>query len=99
MTASRLGKRQSPEHRAAIGAAHRGKKHRADSLARMSLVQSGERNPGAKLTVEAVQQIRLRAAGGHSLKKIAVDFEIDPSSVSLIVRRKRWANVPDRVSA
>lgn len=50
----------------------------------------GERQHRSKLTKSDVRAIRRRATT-ESQKSIARDFGIDPSTVSNIVRRKKWA--------
>jgi hypothetical protein len=52
--------------------------------------QGGERGPLAKLTWDAVRQIRAFAAMGKSRLSIASDFLISRSNVSLIVRQITW---------
>ena len=53
----------------------------------------GERNARSKLTESEVREIRSRAAHGEDQASIAGAMGVCPSSISLIVRRKRWAHV------
>ncbi len=53
----------------------------------------GERSGLAKLTAVDVLEIRRRAANGESYADIAKAFLVHASSVSLIVRRKRWEHI------
>jgi hypothetical protein len=46
-----------------------------------------------KLNEEQVRTMRARYANGERQAKIAADIGVDPSLVSLIVRRKAWAHV------
>lgn len=54
----------------------------------------GEGNPWAKLTKEKVLAIRAAfAAGGVLQSELATEYGIDPSHVSSIIRRTKWAHV------
>lgn len=58
----------------------------------------GEDSVNAKLTAEAVAEIRrIYAAGGISQQVIADMFNISRENVGLIVRNKRWAHLPSDV--
>lgn len=52
----------------------------------------GERNSQAKLTADAVHQIRL-SAGGLSLSQIADRFGITKQNASFIINHKTWRHV------
>lgn len=59
---------------------------------------SGEQSSQAKLTVNDIHAIRQRydedkANGRNSLKRIAADYGVHFSLISLIVRREIWRNV------
>lgn len=57
--------------------------------------QEGERANGAKLTDEKVRAIRARwAAGGVTQAKIAADYGVARSLISLVVTRKIWRHIP-----
>lgn len=58
-------------------------------------VTSGESHPNAKLTDDDVRDIRRLAASGQTQRRIAHTFGVNPSAVSAIVRRARWAHVHD----
>lgn len=54
----------------------------------------GEKNPFAKLTEEDVREIRrLYVPRKMSCRKLAKMFDCDPTTISLIIRRVRWAHV------
>lgn len=54
-------------------------------------IRKGERNGRAKLTVAEVDEIKRRyAAGGTSLRRLAGEFGVNFTSISLIVRGKTW---------
>lgn len=53
----------------------------------------GEQLPHARLTENDVRRIRAAAADGEQLGAIASAFGVNPSTVSLIVARKRWCHV------
>lgn len=52
----------------------------------------GEANGQSKLTVEAVREIRRRAAAGETHASIAADYGVDPSLISYVKHRKVWAD-------
>lgn len=53
----------------------------------------GARNGNAKLTEEAVTEIRRRRAAGESLASVATRFGIHQNHVTAITTRRRWAHV------
>jgi hypothetical protein len=55
----------------------------------------GERHAASKLVEEDVLEIRQRAAQGERQCSIAIDFNIDTSTVSLICNRHRWKYLND----
>ena len=57
--------------------------------------QEGERANGAKLTDEKVRAIRARwAAGGIPQAKLAADYGVTRSLISMVVTRKIWKHLP-----
>lgn len=54
----------------------------------------GSRNGFAKMDEERVAALRAFVAAGHTQVEAAVAFNIGQSTVSEIVRRKRWSHVP-----
>jgi len=54
---------------------------------------SGERNGKARLTADAVRQIRRWYAAGVSTGYLALNFEVNASTIQRIVRREIWAHV------
>jgi hypothetical protein len=55
---------------------------------------SGEKARDAKLTVEAVEQIRARRANGESLRALGKAFGVTHSAIQFVVAEKTW--VPGR---
>ena len=56
----------------------------------------GERVNTAKLTAAQVTEIRTRyAAGGVTLKQLAVDYGVNRDTIGKIVRRETWTHLPD----
>ncbi len=53
----------------------------------------GERHTQAKLTNEAIVDIRKRAASGETQKSIADNYGVSQSAISYIVRGKRWPHI------
>ena len=53
----------------------------------------GEQNGIAKLTAQAVRDIRALAANGHRHKSIASRYGVDKSSISKVVRRETWGHI------
>ena len=56
-------------------------------------VARGERSGHARLTEEDVASIRAGCSSGVTQKEMSRKYSIDPSHVSDIVNRKRWAHV------
>jgi DNA-binding CsgD family transcriptional regulator len=56
---------------------------------------SGQRNGHSSLTSEKVQKIRQLYKEGQTQLQIAKRFKIQQPTVSKIVRRIRWAHLPD----
>ncbi|HYG12169.1 MAG TPA: HNH endonuclease [Pyrinomonadaceae bacterium] len=98
--------RENMEHASRTGLMSRGEQHGQLVRARTArggahyarqrpeLVNRGERHGGAKLTAEAVTQIRSLVADGASHIELAKQFHVDPSTISDIKRRKIWRHVP-----
>lgn len=58
------------------------------------LDRRGEAHPSARLTEAQVIEIRRAyAAGGVTQAKLGAKFSVDPSTISDIIRGKRWAHV------
>lgn len=59
------------------------------------LVLRGERNPCAKLTMKQAAEIlrRYQPRGRDSGARLAREFGVSPSAVSLIIRGKHWREV------
>lgn len=95
--AGNKGKKRSPEVRKAISDAKRGVswgRHTRETRAVLSRQKSGTKNPMAKLTEEAVKEIRRRyAKGGISLSILAKEYQIDTKQIHRIVRREAWIHV------
>jgi hypothetical protein len=74
----------------------RGRGHRNPRYTHPETTARGERNGHARFTAEQVLEIRrLWAAGGMLQRDIAAQFGTDQAVVSLIVRRKTWAHLPN----
>jgi hypothetical protein len=55
---------------------------------------TGETNPVAVLTDAAVMEIRARYSGGEATqRKLAMDYGVSQSTVSLVVNRKHWTHI------
>ena len=54
---------------------------------------TGETNPSAKLTADAVRAIRAARANGETGVSLAKRYAVTPAMISQIVRRKAWAHV------
>jgi hypothetical protein len=75
--------------RLACGERHGSRTHR-------ERVPRGERQGSAKLTELEVREIRRRfAAGGVTKERLARQFGVSGATVGQIVRRKKWAYLPD----
>lgn len=57
-----------------------------------SLTVRGERHGQARLTLNDVEEIKRRYAGGELQRVIASDYGVRQTQVSRIVRGERWAN-------
>lgn len=55
------------------------------------LAARGERVGGVRLTEQAVREIRVRAAAGESMRRLAVAFGVDRRTITFVVRRRTWA--------
>lgn len=56
----------------------------------------GERRPTAKLTDNAVREIR-RSAGTVGIRQMAEKFGVHKSIIQKVIKRTRWAHVKDNV--
>lgn len=56
--------------------------------------KSGSENPSAKLTADAVLEIRKLHASGKSACEIGRKFDVNESCIRLIVRRVTWRHIP-----
>ncbi len=64
----------------------------AKGIGRPCSVQTRERR--SKVTLDQVEQIKSMAISGRTYASIATEFALDPSTISLIARGKRWAIQP-----
>jgi hypothetical protein len=55
----------------------------------------GEGNTNAKLTDEVVRKIRKLRSAGVSLKEVAAEFDVAPSTVSMIANHRYWNHIDD----
>lgn len=58
------------------------------------MIQAGENNSNARLTVTDVTEIKRRLYNGEDHTTIAKDFGVDRSHIGLINRDQRWSNIP-----
>lgn len=61
--------------------------------ARTGTLLLGERRWNAKLTAEAVQEIRRRVADGEVLRRIAAEYGVTAGAILNLVKRKTWRHV------
>jgi len=54
----------------------------------------GADRPNARLTPEAVKEIRTRRLLGESLLTLSEDYGVSQALVSLVARYKAWKHVP-----
>jgi hypothetical protein len=59
----------------------------------IACLKIGEEHHAAKLTADAVREIRARAASGELGKALSREFGVDPSTVYDIINRKKWKHV------
>ena len=62
---------------------------------RPACAPKGVKHYKARFTVEQIQIIRNRYAAGESQKSIGIDFGVNQSHISKIVRRETYSSVPD----
>lgn len=54
---------------------------------------TGAKNPGAKLSVKQVQEIRARALAGETQAALGREFGLTQSGISNITRKNRWKHI------
>ena len=99
---------KTPEWRARLGEARRGKPAHPDLLAGAKRArerpwslerrqrQQGEGNPHVLLSEEQVRAVRRRyAAGGVSQQRLAEEYAVKQVTISAIVRRRTWRHLAD----
>lgn len=59
----------------------------------MKLGQLGERNHNARLTADAVRQLRDLRGRGWSLRQLGAEFGVHYSTVQSVVRGRTWRHV------
>jgi hypothetical protein len=68
------------------------RKEQMEHASRIGLIWwKGDANPRAKLTSIDVEIIRERRSKGETLESIANDYPVSTTTISAIVRRKKWA--------
>lgn len=60
-------------------------------MIRDGTVQSGERNPAAKLTAADVAEIRNRVAAGETQRAVARRYGVSKGALCLMISGKTWA--------
>lgn len=53
----------------------------------------GERNSKSKLTANQVVEIRELNRSGINFERLAENFGVDPTNISMIIRRKTWKHI------
>ncbi|MDF3046723.1 MAG: sle1 [Ornithinibacter sp.] len=53
----------------------------------------GSVNGQAKLTEAQVVEIRRRVADGEMKKRLAIEYGVDPSTITAVIKRKTWRHV------
>ncbi len=71
------------------------KQNQLEDRARDHTTNRGERCGTAKLSWEAVQELKARRLLGEPVAVLATDYGINPSTVSKIAKGKRWAYPPE----
>lgn len=66
------------------------RRQNCDDAIRHGATLRGTRHPNAKLTPEAVRDIRLRIDTGESQRSIARSLDLHPATVNDIARGRRW---------
>lgn len=106
-TKIKLRRPKTPEHRAKLSAARKGKPNpkaretvKYAQQARWTLAsrlkQQGEGNPNVRLSAAQVQEIRRKYRAGHvSQYDLAKEYNVKQVTVSAIVRRRIWSNLPE----
>lgn len=61
--------------------------------------QSGDKNPAAILSAEAVIAVKRRIVAGETCKAIAVDLGVDPSTIGKIRNGEHWIDVAPELNA
>lgn len=68
-------------------------KANSEDMVRHGRSTRGERNPCAKLTHDRVRSIRARHAGGVSIRRIAADEGLNPSTIKSAISGVTWSHV------
>lgn len=71
------------------------KQNQAEDRARDHTTNRGEKCGNAKLTYEQILELRERREAGEKVHVLAAYFGINPSTVSKIVKGKRWQYPPE----
>jgi len=94
LSKARKGKKLSPEHAKNNAEARKGMVFSEERKKNISLSLRGENSPTAKITEVDVREIRKRyEAGGITQRDLGKEYGLHNSTVSEIVRRKRWGHV------
>lgn len=70
-----------------------------DHLEPVTHSENIRRGAGARLTPALVIAIRAAVAAGQTQRAVGLVFGVDHSMVSRVVRRERWADIPDPATA
>lgn len=55
--------------------------------------QKGEAHGGAKLTDDAVRDIRQRVAAGEVRRRLSEEYGVTPGTITMVVQRKHWSHI------
>lgn len=65
----------------------------AQDMERLGTQRRGSAAPGAKLSADAVREIRERSKAGETQRSIAARLQISQSNVSMIVNGRTWGHI------
>jgi hypothetical protein len=93
ISATMMGRTLSEETKAKVSASTMGKRKSPEHAAAIGRSRQGEKCWNARLTVEAVLEIRALAADGVSRKEIAALYGVTYGAVTDIALRRRWKHI------
>ena len=94
ISASKVGKKLSPEACRNISEGHKGLKRTPEQRANMIGLHAGEKAHFAKLTWNEVGEIRAKfLSGTHTLKKLGEEYNVHRATIGYIVNNKTWIRI------